>query len=83
VITTGGQTGRARGGLAARRVGVSAPHAAAAQPFDVPDVGLTGDRSAVVQDVSEVVAVEDIQAGLVNIQDAVNGASAGAPDQGP
>jgi len=45
---------------------------AAAQDSDIESTDITVDRPAVVQDVAETVGAEDIQVGLVNMQDAAN-----------
>ncbi|MER7491112.1 hypothetical protein ABT033_00320 [Streptomyces pharetrae] len=45
---------------------------AAAQDSDIDSTDITADKPAVVQDIAENAAVEDIQVGLVNVQDVAN-----------
>ncbi|WP_159072826.1 hypothetical protein [Streptomyces glaucescens] len=54
---------------------------AAAQAFDIDSTDITTDKPAIVQDVAETSTVEDIQVGLVNVQDVANANQVNALNQ--
>jgi len=55
--------------------------AAAAQASDIDSTDVTVDKPAIVQDNAEAVTVEDIQVGLVNVQDVANANQVNALNQ--